>query len=539
MTAAMLPMLIGAVALAVDVGSLYLERRQAQGAADLGAIAGAGDITNYQTAATKTIAANKLTYDSLVITRGYYIADSKRDPSLRFSASPIVGGPQSYNAVRVEIAKPGRIFFSKAFRSSPVDMRVTATAASVALASFSIGSRLAAVRDGIPNKLLGGLLKGNVNLTAMDYDSLINADVRMDGFLNALASQLSLTGVTYNQVLNADAKAGDVFKAAAVTSNNQGNSAVSATLSTLASQAGSASLSAPLSAIMDVGPLGNASIGQAPIGLDSTINVMDLVSSTAGLANVKNQVSLDLAGQVPGLLSLKVDLAVGERAQQSEYVAVGDVGATVSTAQTRLRLVAEVGGSGLLAGTKVRLPLAVDLAYATGTLTNVSCSGDPSKATATVAAGPGLAKAWIGELSDAALTDFSTSPAISQAKIVDTLLIKVKGSAAVTVANTSPTSLDFTLQDVANKTIKRVETTNLTNSLVTSLLQNLSLSVDILGLGLGTPSAIQSLVASILGTVATPLDQVVSGLLSALGVHLGEVDVRMHGIRCGAGVLVN
>ncbi len=72
---------------------------------------------------------------------------------------------------------------------------------------------------------------------------------------------------------------------------------------------------------------------------------------------------------------------------------------------------------------------------------------------------------------------------------------------------------------------------------MTSLLGNLSLNVQIGGLGLGLPGTVSQLVMSILRPIAAPLDQVIHSLLTTLGVHLGEADVRVHGIRCGTAVL--
>ena len=57
-TAFAMTMLIGAAALAVDVGSLYLDRRKLQGIADAAAMAAAGRPGEEQAAAERIIAAN-------------------------------------------------------------------------------------------------------------------------------------------------------------------------------------------------------------------------------------------------------------------------------------------------------------------------------------------------------------------------------------------------------------------------------------------------------------------------------------------------
>lgn len=533
-SAAVLPLSIGALALAVDMGSLYIERRQAQSAADLAAMAAAADLDHAEAAVAATLQANGIaTTRTLSVIKGHYSPDPAIAPDARFrpATDPV-------NAVEVVFSKPGRIFFASVFIDQPIEMEVRALAANASLATFSIGSRLLAVRDGLLNALLGAMLGSNINLSAMSYESLVNADIKLLGFMNALATEVHATGGTFNDVLNASMTAGNVFNAAAAATAADGNSSASAALHALSGQAGSANLSVPLSTLINLGPLGSASLAQPPPGLDAGVNAMDLVNGTAALANGTNQVALNLGATIPGVLSLKVDLAVGERQQQSPWVAVGQPGASVYTAQTRLRLVAEIGGSGLLAGVRVRLPIGVDIAFARATLKEVTCSnGDRSTASAKIAARPGIARAWIGELSNSSLANVASEPSISNARIVDTGLIKVTGRADVSATNTSDTMLTFTQADVDAGTIKRVGTSNFVETIVTSLLGNLSLNVQIGGLGLGLPGTVAQLVMTILRPVAAPLDQVIYSLLTTLGVHLGEADVRVHGIRCGTAIL--
>lgn len=534
LSAAVLPLSLGALALAVDMGSLYIERRQAQSAADLAAMAAAANLDRAEAAVAATLRANGIaTTKSLSVIKGHYSPDPSVSRDLRFRPAT-----EPINAVEVVFSKPGRLYFAHVFIDQPIDMEVRAVAANAALATFSIGSRLLAVRDGLLNALLGAMLGSSINLTAMDYDALINADIKLLGFMSALATEVNVTGGTFNDVLNASMTAGNVLNAAAAATAADGNSSAAAALQALAGQAGSASLSAPLSTLVNLGPLGSASLAQPAPGLDAGVNAMDLVNGTAALANGTNQVALNLGTTIPGVLSLKVDLAIGERQQHSPWVAVGQPGASVYTAQTRLRVIAEIGGSGLLAGVRIRLPIGIDIAFARATLSEVTCSnGDPSTAIAKISARPGIARAWIGELAASSLANMTSEPSVSNARIVDTALIKVTGRADVSATNTSDTMLTFTQADVDARTVKRVGTSAFVETVVTSLLNNLTLNVQIGGLGLGLPGPVTQLVANILRSVAAPLDQLVYSLLTTLGVHLGEADVRVHGIRCGTAIL--
>ena len=93
-------------------------------------------------------------------------------------------------------------------------------------------------------------------------------------------------------------------------------------------------------------------------------------------------------------------------------------------------------------------------------------------------------------------------------------------------------SLSFSKADIDSARVQTVGTNNVARSLVSSLVGNLNLTVDVLGLGIGLGPAVSTLVAQLLGGVAAPLDAVVVELLDVLGVHVGEADVRVHGAMC-------
>jgi uncharacterized membrane protein len=529
MSAFFLMVSISAAALAIDIGMLHLDKRHAQGAADLAAIAAASDPQNATAAARATLTANGIDNpQSLLVVPGNYTPDITRAPGSRFQP-----GIMPYNAAHVTFAKPGRTYFAQAFAKTCCKIEVAATGASAALATFSIGSRLLAVRDGAINSLLGSLLGSNVALTVMDYNALADLDVTAADFLDALASELSVTAGTYDDVLNSSATVGDVIAAAAKVSEQSGNSQAQVALTKLLGQSAGTSKNISLASLLDLGPLANVAIGDPAPGLDAKFKALDIITSAATLANGENQVSLDVGANIPGLLSLKLDVAIGEPPQNSSWAAVGEVGSIVRTAQTRLKLTAEVGGSGLLSAARIRLPIYLDLAYAEGRLDEIKCSGD-NKQEATIAARPGIADVWIGEVNANQFKNFTSKPSVTKATIVDLPLIKVRGKAHVEAGNTSETDLTFTQADVDAGTIKRTDTSTIVESVVSSLLAELDLEVQILGIGIGLPGAIKSLVANTLATIAKSLDAVVYDLLSALGVHIGEADVRVHGIRCGS-----
>lgn len=531
MLALFLTVCVSLSALAVDLGSLYLERRTVQGAADLAALAAASDLERAEQAARATLQANGFgDIRTLSVVKGRYEADPAVLPDARF-----IAGKEPYNAVRLDVALGGQLYFARSFMESP-QISVSAIGTADAQAVFSIGSRLASIQGGLANALLGGLLGGSVSLSTMDYNALLDANVSLADFLSELATEVGVTAGSFSDVLDSTASVGNVLRAAAQAAMASGETQGAQAIATLLSQS-SATATVPLKALVDLGPLAHAELGQPHSGLGADLNVMSLLSAMASAANGGRQVALNLGTALPGLLSLKVDLAVGEAAQHSGWVAVGQPGATVRTAQTRLRVVAEVGGTGLLAGVRVRLPLYIEVAAAEAQLKSLTCNlAQAASAEAVIAARPSVVRAWIGDVAPGGLSSFGTGVPVSAGAIVQAPLVTVSASAYAQMSNNAATDLTFTQSDVDGHVVKTAEVRDFTSSLVASLLQSANLQVSVAGLGLGV-SAVKGLVLSLLTPVAGALDPLVASLLKTLGVHLGEVDVQLNGLRCGGAVL--
>lgn len=562
MTALCTPVALALTALAVDEGSLYNERRAAQSIVDLAAITAAGHINNAEQAVLTTLKDNGITSVAVQqegttvaptaskavvqVVPGRYSGVSSIAAGSRFEA-----GKPPYNAVQVSLKKQGTLYFAASVMAPPV-IGTTATASAQPEAAFSVGSRLASVNGGILNALLGGLLGGNISLSVMDYNSLIAADVDVLSFTDALATQLHLTGVTYSDVLASKATVGQIATAMA---NVPGlDHTAKLALQTMASSATN-SVKIPLSQLIDLGSVGKLGLGQKPAGLSVGASAMSMLTAAAALANGTNQVTVDLGATIPGLTSTTLSIAIGEPPQASPWLAVGELGTVVRTAQTRIKLNASVtvgtpnlgGGINLLA---VNLPLNVEVAYAEAKLTDISCPTGPSSIKVTIAAQPGVVAAHLANSNASGFADFTKPQSFSDAEIADVSiklllinlnLLQIKGSSAFSVTNTAPTNLTFSATDIASKATKTVSTKNLTQSLSTSLVNNLSLTVNALGLGLDVTAllgTVKPAVTTLLNGVTAPVDDLVYNVLATLGVHVGEADVRVTGATCGRSVLV-
>ncbi|MEO5757262.1 MAG: pilus assembly protein TadG-related protein [Mesorhizobium sp.] len=562
MTALSAPVALALAAVAIDEGSIYTERREAQSIVDLAAITGASNINNIQTAVVTTLTDNGMpnvvvqnagqTVPAAVgktvvsITPGRYTA-STVNVTQRFQA-----GVTPYNAVHVTLQKIPNRYFASSLIPTPV-IGTAATATMTPQATFSVGSRLLSVNGGILNSLLSSLLGGNISLSVMDYNGLISADVSVLSFISALSTQLNLTAATYSDVLASKATVGQIATAMANVPG-VGNTAKLA-LQTIASKSTS-TIKVPLSSLVDLGSVGSLGLGQTPAGLGVDASAMGMLTAAAVLANGTNQAQVNLGATIPGLLSTTLTIAIGEPAQFSPWLSIGQIGTTVRTAQTRIKLVASVGlGNPSLAGgislLAVNVPLNVEVAYAEAKLTDITCPTGPSSISVSIAAHPGVAALHLANSNSSGFGDFSQPQSFTDADIADVSLkllliniplIQVMGSAATAITNNNPTTLTFNATDIANKTIKTVSTRNITQSLTTSLVSNLSLSVNLLGLPLLDVSAllgtVKPAVVALLNGVTAPIDDLLYNVLSALGVGVGQADVRVTGATCGRSVLV-
>jgi uncharacterized membrane protein len=534
-TALTFTVLLGFAGFGVDIANMFADRRKAQSTADLAAIAAVSDLANADGAAGDTVKRNGyLNNATYSIEYGVYTPDPQVAPGSRFT----VADASSANAARITLNTVTPLYFASLItgKDSYV-VKTTATATRSAFASFAIGSRLASVNGGLLNQVLGGMLGTSLSLSAMDYQSLLNTQLDLFTFIDALATRMNVTAATYDSLLSANAKVTDVVAAMADAGTKQygpGNGAVQA-LSGLSSSISGVTSTIKVGSLVDLGPYGALPIGNAP-KVSTSLSAYDLLSATAQIANGQHQVQAALALNVPGIAAASLKFAVGERPQGTSWITVGSEGAHVHTAQTRLLLSVQVAGSG--DASLIDLPIYVEVASATASLKKLNC-GFPniSTSTATIDVTPGVLDAWIGAVSDSQLTNFSTAPNPPAAALVNTPLVKVTGRAHASVTNMSATPVTFSYSDIQQKTRKTVGTTGFSSSLLRNLIRDTEIDVNVLGLGLGL-GGLSSLVTTTLSTATPAIDQVLNTVLQTLGVGLGQADVWTPGIRCDGAVLV-
>lgn len=524
--------IVGFAGLATDVGSVYLEARRLQGTVDLAALAAMQNPQQAPILAAATVAGNRWAEGTrVVVTPGAYAADRTLPAAQRFQ--PNAG---ERNAVRVRVTSSAPVFFGRLFIPEG-RMAITreATATQTRMASFQIGSRLLALRGGVANQLLSGLTGSNVNLSVMDYNALLQADVDLLSYMAALRTRLDLEAASFDRTLDARVEAPVALEAIADVLAPT-NARAAQAMRRIAEAADNTGALRGLNDLIDLGPYGaqDHSSGQT----DIRVNAMDLASAVLQIAGGDRQVRLQLGAGVPGLASTNVWLAIGERPNNSPWLTVtDDSDVVIRTAQMRLYIEAYVSPGGALGLAQVRVPVLTELAAAEARLADISCGFAGGQREVTLSVAPSIGSLTLGEVDTRKLDDFRTPLRASRATLVRTAALQVEGYARIELGGQQWQNVRFSGAEIDRGVVKSVATRDAARATLSSLLGETDLNVRVLGLGLGVGPVTQALRGALTG-VAAPLDDLVNGLTDLLGVRLGEADVRVNGVRCGGAALV-
>lgn len=553
--ALVLPLVVLSLGLGVDFGYLTLQKQELQGVADLTAIVAASDLPNLETAARNHFKTNGLSMaiatknglinpDGKVIPKDQFAAKNGiativtgryvPDPSLP-TGQRFIANATPADAAQVTIEKEGTIHLAAMF-SKPPTMSATGTAASTKLASFSVGSRLASLNDGILNQLLGQMLGTTISLKLMDYQALVNADINIQPFLKNVSTRLNLTAASYDDVLKANITMPQLL--ASMQAVQGVSAAANSALKALETATKLNKKTFTLSQILNIDPKKAISVN-AGSNWAMKVSALDIVSTAAALANGNKQISLAAIAGLPGIASASVNLAIGEPPVTTPSHRLGAPGSAVRTAQTRLMIEVNIDGLALLAGLKIKLPIYVEVAYAEAKLADIRCyGGSATNASVSIDAVPGVAEIAIGTINPTVLSNFSSDARVEKARILDFLLVRIDGIAHVEATNLKPQRLTFSPSEVAANSLKTVSTKDILTSATQTLLNNLDVDIQVLFLTLGSPKLVQAALAQTLGAVTPAIDTLIYNLLLAVGVRVGEADVRVTGVNCLQPVLV-
>lgn len=530
MGAGLMIITIGLAAFAVDLGYVYVKSRELQGTADLAAMSAAANLGTASNAAQAVVLANSRG-DAIAVTTqtGFYDARVSQIPAARFKVTPVADA----NAARVTLSQDAGLFFGRMLGQNTAHITRTATASSVKLAAFSIGTRLASVNGGVANAILSGLTGSRVNLSVMDYNNLAGAKIDLLEYVQALHTHANLTAATFDQSLASDITVGDALNLLV----DQADSSAKAPLKVLASSS-IKSTKIKLSDLVDIGAYGEQD--RIAGGADAAINIDSLTMAKAilALANQNRQVQLDLGAQAPGLAGLKAYMAIGERPNHSAWLTVTRTGEPIiRTAQARLYLDVSLV-PGLTGVSLVHVPLYLELASAQGKLSGISCNANKALNSVTLSLSPGIGQASIGTVNTADLSNFKKTLVVSPAQLVAIPLVGgVSAQSQIKIGGTTWQTATFSAADINNQTVKTVRTNDAVTSIGSSLITNTHLTPNVLGLGIGL-DLVTTTLGKLIAGLGPVLDPVINALLDQLGVGLGEVDAQVNGLRCSGAALV-
>lgn len=541
-------------ALAVDTGRLMLEHRRLQLVADMAALdassqsGGCGDGTlALAEAAAQTSAARN----------NHSIADARTLDVLLGNVSVGTGGvrnftsddPESSMAVQVTAGNtvPASLF-AGGLLGREATLQATAVAERQALAGFCVGSGLLSfnTQDSIVlNALFGEILGSPLSLDAVSYQGIANARVSLLSLVQAAI------GVgTVDELLHVPLVVGDLLQIYADALNASGvvEAEAIAAMQTLVS-------AAVRNLSLELGEVLNVSAPNPEEAASAKVNLFDLVTSTAIVANGKNALVLPLAINLSGLTAeaeLKVielpQIAIGPPGMDDE----GNWRTEAQTAQIELDVVAEgslvkgvVGallGEGvlndLLAGlfnllgallgssdlidADVDLNLKIKVAKGRAWLESIQCArqGAP-KSLLTIGVEKGIAEAELN------------AEVTLNLKVVRLLLLpsyedmKVPLSLILNLSDSIAESLEFEVNSGDLPAVRRASSSfgqSLVNVVDGGGGLNNDNNADEHSLGLAG-----GLVASILSAIAP----IVDSLLRVLGLEIGYVDVELFEVKIG------
>jgi uncharacterized membrane protein len=314
----------------IDSGRLYLEKRSLQRIADVAALEAASRKGNC-TAGTATSYANQSAMrngftpgnDGRTMTTrcGTLSLDltSRRTFAADASKAEAIQVTVSHSVPRSIAAGIGAMFDSS---PTPVDVQLSATAVAAAeppLASLSIRSAALVITSStapLLNAVIGGMLGGSLNLTALSWNGVANTKLNLLNYLDKLKTELNLTAVGYDEVLATNVAADKLLQ---VMLN------VLQTSGTLDSRVSLVDQQALVAAVgktqLALGDLIKIQSGTDVAAFKANLGLLDVIQSLAQLANKKNGTAATAQVSLPGLLNLKVETKVIEPAQLS---AIGD-----------------------------------------------------------------------------------------------------------------------------------------------------------------------------------------------------------------------
>jgi uncharacterized membrane protein len=528
-----LPPILVIAGLAVDLGSIYWNTRRLQGAADFAAIAAVEQLQSAQAGATEAAAANGYQANTVTsVELGTYIADRATAVGQRFQLT--TGTP---NAVRVTMEAVVPMIFGAIYGGKTTKIRRTALASSDAVVAFSLGTRIAGINSNMANAMLGGALGNPVSVSVVDYNGLASAKINMLDLVVTLQNDLNLRGQALNDTLAADVPLRDVLNALAGVLATGGDNLNAGIVRGLATATAS-DRTIQLNKLLNLGTAGSSA--QAPSSPVVSVPVFDLIRELAVSSTGQSSIAFNFNTSVAGIQSTSLKVSIGTRMVSTPWMTLTNSHSFVlRTSQARVMLDSTVAPVAIVPGlASVRVPIVVELGSAQAKLNNLSCAGGSNSRHVAIDVAPSIGQGAIADLVNPQdFYDHTRDLQFKPAAVASIPLVSISGYSHLDFSDNAWQTLNFNEHDIATNAVKTVHSSGTITALVSSLVNNLQLQSQVAGFSLLAPSLSSVTNNSILA--ATPaLDSLLFSLTDTLGIGLGEADVMINGVNCGAPRLV-
>jgi len=497
--------LVGFAGLGVDVGNLVYTKIRLQNSADTAALSAIKDIEERVAIARSIVANNNFNPDeiSFSVQRGAWDAASDT-----FALDETEG-----NSVRVELGEDVPLHFIKVIpgvpEKAPVFARATATLKKAG-AIVQLGATLLAIQSEqgeLLDALLGGLLGTTLDLKAVGWEGLANANINLVDFLKV--GKVQLSAGTADQLLNTDATLLEILNVM-LDALHADETTAYASLSLLRDQILAANVPA-IHLPLRVGDLLQLDTNDGALAV-ANVNLLSMVTSAIQLFNHDSAVLAETGVNLPGL----ANVALKAKVVESPVIKVMQEGDTIHSAGLRLYLNAELLS---ILGKLVKLPLYLEGGAGTAELTGMTT--DDIDLDVTVSA----LDLYIGSVNE---NLFFSDSAIDAGSFTEETILNVIGLIKVNaLAAASATGAQETVTLVPGETATVGGSAGAaTSNLLNSLTDNLVLSADVLGLGLDVGGLLTTLLGDITASILSPLLQGLLDPVTALtGIQPGVADV--------------
>ncbi|AKM11769.1 hypothetical protein AB433_11330 [Croceicoccus naphthovorans] len=520
-------MMIGACAFAVDLGMVYLAKRDLQNAADAAAVTAVSTMDTGSAAGVAELIEKRGDEDITVesIEPGKYARLASVDLDDRFTADNV-----SPTAARVTLSRPVPLYFAQVFSGKETTtVMATATAARLDRAAFQVGSRLGALSGGVPNALLSALAGEDLQLTVNDFSSLEGTTIDVLDFADAVRDKADLSGETYGEVFAEEMPLNEVIEALAGATPQDSTKTL---VLSLAEKMGTQTVT--LADMIDLGPYAQTDFNEGTGKI--TVDAATLLRGAIEYASEDGydvQTNLTIAG----VSNTKLRLVGGNPVATSPLMTVTDSDDVVLRTG-RIRLYLETNVAASISGiASMKVPLYAELASAEAKLSDIQCAGTTGDGV-TLAVTPSIGTVALASADADDIGDLTDEPALEYATLANIVGVKVQGKAVLELGGTEAKSVHFSKAEIAAKTTKSVATDDAVTALASSLIDDVSLQVTTGGLNLTPTSLIQSQAATALLAVAPTLDSVINTATRTMGVRLGIADTRVNAMNCGLPTLV-